>query len=192
MIQETGSEPDDRLPESKTMDEPRDRAPDSTTAKAAPRSKKKKMSKKAPKAPKAKKETKPRLTSDAIFKVQDIKEKELEIEEWGGTVIVRGLTSIDHERLTQSCTEGPIGDRQFNMVGYQAKVTILCSYDGFAKDGGKRIFEKSHLSALMEKASGPVAAIATLAHELSGIGKGAVDRFQKNLEKTPSADSLFD
>ena len=131
------------------------------------------------------------LTAEAIFKVRDIREKELEIEEWGGTVIVRGLKSIDHERLTSSCTEGPIGDRQFNMVGYQAKVAILCSYDGFEKDGGKRIFDKGQLEMLMEKASGPVAAIATLAHDLSGIGKDATKKALENLDKTPSAGSLF-
>jgi hypothetical protein len=132
------------------------------------------------------------LTAELVSKAQDIKEQELEIEEWGGTVIVRGLSSIDHERLTSSCTEGPIGERQFNMVGYQPKVAILCSYDGFAKDGGKRIFGKEHLAMLMEKASGPVAAVATLAHELSGIGKDAVKKAQENLKKIPSADSLFD
>lgn len=132
------------------------------------------------------------LTAELVSKAQDIKEQELEIEEWGGTVIVRGLSIVDHERLTSSCTEGPIGERQFNMVGYQPKVAILCSYDGFAKDGGKRIFGKEHLAMLMEKASGPVAAVATLAHELSGIGKDAVKKAQENLKKTPSADSLFD
>lgn len=132
------------------------------------------------------------LTAEVISKARDIKEQELEIKEWGGSVVVRGLTSLDHERLTSSCTEGPIGDRQFNMVGYQAKVAMLSAYDGFEKDGGKRIFEKSHISMLMEKASGPVAAVATLAHELSGIGKGAVEKAQANLKKTPSADSLFD
>lgn len=132
------------------------------------------------------------LTAELVSKAQDIKEQELEIEDWGGTIIVRGLSSIDHERLTSSCTEGPIGERQFNMVGYQAKVAILSSYDGFAKDGGKRIFGKEHLAMLMEKASGPVAAVATLAHELSGIGKDAVKKAQENLKKTPSADLLFD
>lgn len=134
-----------------------------------------------------------RLTAAAILAVRDIREEEIEIKEWGGTVVVRGLKSIDHERLTSSCTEGPVGERQFNMVGYQAKVAILCSYDGFEKDGGKRIFKKdqAHLSMLMEKASGPVADIATKAHELSGIGKDAADRMKENLSKTPSADSLF-
>lgn len=185
MIQETGTEQNEGSMESKTLDEPRDRSPQ---LKTAPKRKKKASKKKPAKPP----QKLPILNADTIFKVKDIKEREMKIEEWGGAIIVRGLTSIDHERLTQSSTEGPIGERQFNMVGYQAKVVILCSYDGFAKDGGKRIFEKGHLPMLMEKASGPIAAIATLAHELSGIGKGAVDRFQKNLEKTPSADSLFD
>lgn len=157
------------------------------------------MTKEAPEKPNKKqsppKEEVPklaRLTAEAISKVQDIREEEIEIEEWGGTVVVRGLTSIKHEQLTSSCTDGPIGNRQFNMVGYQAKIATLCTYDGFEKDGGKKIFEKSHFQMLMEKASGPVAAIATKAHELSGIGKDATDRMKENLNKTPSADSLFD
>ena len=132
------------------------------------------------------------LTVETVSKAQDIKEQELELKEWEGSLIVRGMSSIVHEQLTSSCTEGPIGNRQFNMVGYQAKVAILCSYDGFAKDGGKPIFEKKHLTMLMEKASGPVAAIANLAHELSGIGKDAVKKALENLEKTPSAGSRSD
>ncbi|MCP4201158.1 MAG: hypothetical protein GY769_04410 [bacterium] len=164
---------------------------------AAPR-KKAPAKKKATKRKATKKKGGKVLAAKTILSAPDIKEEEIQVPEWANeetgedTVFVRGLSSIDHERLTQSCTEGPIGNRNFNMVGYQAKVAILCTYDALAKDGGKRIFQKDHLQVLMQKASGPIATIANKAHELSGIGTGAVDKFQENLGKTPNADSLFD
>ncbi len=181
-----------------TNETPEGRAPEPEEAPApAPRARKKAEKKKAPKKKTSRKKAgSPAklavLDAAAVFAAKDIKEEEIEIEAWGGTIIVRGLKSIDHERLTNSCTEGPIGAKNFNMVGYQAKVAILCSYDGFTKDGGKRIFDKKHLPELMEKASGAVSMIANKAHELSGIGKGAIDEKKALLTKTPSADSLFD
>lgn len=152
----------------------------------------KKISKK--KTPKKKTTGKPAihfLTAEEILGADDIKEEELRIDEWGGTVIVRGLTSVDHEKLVQSSMEGPMGARQFNMVGYQAKLTVLCAYNGLSKDGGKRIFEDKMAPMLMRKASGPIAAIATKAQNLSGIGKAALDELKANLGQTPSGDSVF-
>lgn len=132
------------------------------------------------------------LTADVILAKQDIKEEEMEIEEWEGTVIVRGLSSVAHEKLVQSAMRGPIGARDFNMVGYQAKVCVLCAYNGFTKDGGERIFEDAHVPMLQEKASGPVSKIAQKAQELSGIGGTALEKLRANLGQTPSEDSLSD
>lgn len=130
-----------------------------------------------------------RLTAEAILKKQDIKEEELFLEEWDGTVVVRALSSVAHEKLVQSSMEGPMGNRIFNMVGYQAKLAVLCSYDGFQHENGKRIFADAHVPMLMEKASGPISKIATKAQELSGLGGAALERLRANLGMTPSEGS---
>lgn len=131
------------------------------------------------------------LSADDILGKKDLREEELHIDEWEGTVVVRGLSSVAHEKLVQSAMQGTLGAREFNMVGYQAKLAVLCSYDGFEKDGGKRIFQDAHAPMLMEKASGPVSKIATKAQELSGLGGAALEKLRANLGMTPSGDSLI-
>ena len=131
------------------------------------------------------------LSADEILAKKDLREEELVIDEWEGSVVVRALSSVAHEQLVQSSMEGPMGARQFNMIGYLAKLSVICRYDGFEKDGGKRIFQDGHTPMLMKKASGPVSKIATKAQELSGLGGVALERLRSNLGLTPSADSLI-
>lgn len=155
------------------------------------RKKKKSPKKKKPSARKPIKKRR-RLTAEMIEKQKDIREEELQIEEWDGSVIVRGLSSVAHEKLVQSSMEGPMGARTFNMVGYQAKLACLCAYDDYASKNGNRIFEDKHATMLMEKASGPVSKIAQKAQELSGLGGAALERLRANLELMPSGDLATD
>jgi hypothetical protein len=123
------------------------------------------------------------LTAAVVFSVEDIKKERLDIEEWGGYVIVHSLTSSAHEKLVQSCMRGTGKNRTMDMVGYQSKLAVLCARD----DEGKRIFGDDHAAKLADKASGPISKIANKAQELSGFGEGAVEAAKENLEQTPSA-----
>lgn len=166
--------------------------PESSSAPAKKSTRKKKTARKKKSPPKKNKTNgkPPILTAEVILAKDDLKEEELYVEEWEGTVWVRGLSSMDHEKLIQSAMEGPMGARRFNMVGYQAKMAVLCTYDGSMEDSGNRTFQDAHAPLLMKKASGPVAKIAQKAQELSGIGAEALKKLRENLGMTPSADSL--
>ncbi len=135
------------------------------------------------------------LTAADILSAQDIKQEKLYIDEWPnedgspGYVFVRGLSSAAHERLVQDSMDiGPDGVKSFNMVGYQSRLTVLGAFN----DDGQRIFSEEHIPLLMEKASGPIAKIATKVQELSGLGGEAVERMKRSLGLTPSDDSPSD
>lgn len=125
------------------------------------------------------------LTADDVLGVRDIKEEEVLVDEWGGTMIVRALTSMAHEKLVQSCMEGPPKQRTFNMVGYQSRMVTLCCFnDHYPK--GERIFSDAHAPLLAQKASGPVSRIAQVCQRLSGLDEEAVKKIRENLDQTPN------
>lgn len=133
------------------------------------------------------------LTANDILGADDIRTDKLFIDEWPspdgspGYVIVHGLSSAAHEKLIQSSMDmDPVTkEKTFNMVGYQSKLTVLGSFN----DDGDRIFSDEHQPLLAAKASGPIAKIATLVQELSGLGGEAVERLKKNLGLTTTEDS---
>lgn len=128
------------------------------------------------------------LTADDVLGVRDIKEEEVLVDEWGGTMIVRALTSLAHEKLVQSCMEGPPKQRTFNMVGYQSRMVTLCCFNDHYPLGD-RIFSDAHAPLLAQKASGPVSRIAQVCQRLSGLDDDTVKKIRENLEQTPNADS---
>ncbi len=152
---------------------------------------------KAPRKPKKKKAkltlvAKTFLTAVEILSAKDIDEAEINLPQWGGDVVVRGLSSEEHEKVVQDSMEGPIKDRKFSMIGYNARMAVACTYDGLAKDGGKKTFNDSHLALLRKKASGPVAAIAKKVQELSGLGEEEVEKMKEDLEHAQKDDSVSD
>lgn len=45
-----------------------------------------------------------RLTREAILKAVDFTEKEVEVKEWGGTVLIRSLSVRDRAIIAERCT----------------------------------------------------------------------------------------
>ena len=65
------------------------------------------------------------LSRDAILKVQDIETRELEIPEWGGSVLVRGMTGHERDRYENSLYKQRGKDRQLNTQNARAKLVVL-------------------------------------------------------------------
>lgn len=129
------------------------------------------------------------LTADDIMGTRDINEEEVFVDEWGGTLIIRSLTSAAHEKLVASCMEGPPKQRTFNMVGYQSKMVTLCCFTQPYPDGG-RVFSDAHAPLLAQKSSGPVTRIAQVCQRLSGLDEESVKKIRENLEQTPKEGSV--
>ena len=119
----------------------------------------------------------------AILAACDIPEKELEIPEWGITVLVRGLTARERASLIQEAVDS--GRANLDIIQLYPALVCLACRDPQTKDP---IFVLEDREAVGAKAGAPVERIALLAMELSGFTARALVEAEKNFS-TASSDS---
>jgi hypothetical protein len=127
------------------------------------------------------------LTRDAILKIDDIKTEEVEIEEWGGSVLVRGLTGRQRDDFEGSILEMR-GKRMVpNVANIRAKLTVRCVVD----EAGKRLFTDAEADKVGEKSAAAIDKIYDVAARLSGLSDADVEEMVADFDpsKAPSVDS---
>lgn len=119
-----------------------------------------------------------RLSRDDILKAEDSAPVEVDCPEWGGSVLVRGMTGkerdawevslSDEASRTMSVQRGGRSRVQpaVNLVNVRAKLVARCCVD----DEGERLFTDADVAALGEKSAAPIDRIFLVAARLCGIG----------------------
>jgi hypothetical protein len=111
------------------------------------------------------------LTKDAILKAEDIKTKTVTIEEWGGDVMIKGMTAERHaifEDLQR-------GQKKNDALAYYA-ASILINEDG------SPLFDSvEDIKALNGKSNTALIKILTAGMELNGIGE---EDFEEEAKKS--------
>ena len=119
-----------------------------------------------------------RLSRDDILKAEDSAPVEVDCPEWGGTVLVRGMTGKERDAWEVSLADeasrstavqrGRRGAAQLgvSLVNVRAKLVARCCVD----DEGERLFTDADVAALGEKSAAPIDRIFTVAAQLCGIG----------------------
>lgn len=102
------------------------------------------------------------LTKADIFKVEDIKSERVAVPEWGGEVIVRGLTGTERDEFEQSIM-GQKGT--INLANTRARLVVYSVID----EDGKRLFEDWDVKALGQKSAAALDRVVSVAMRLSGI-----------------------
>src|SRR5258708_4068624 len=117
-----------------------------------------------------------RLSRDDILKAEDTTPEEVPVPEWGGTVLVRGMTGKERDQFEVSLAEESAGAVQVqrgraggrppgrNLVNMRAKIVARCVVD----DDGNRLFSDPDITALGEKSVAPIDRTFTVAAPLSG------------------------
>src|SRR5258708_17507021 len=120
-----------------------------------------------------------RLSKDDILKAEDRTPVEVECPEWGGSVLVRGMTGKERDQFEVSRVEessqavqvqrGRAGGRPSgpNLVNMRAKIVARCVVD----DDGQRMFSDADVVALGEKSGAAIDRIFTVASRLSGMSE---------------------
>jgi len=108
----------------------------------------------------------PYLTKQDILEAQDIERAEVDVEEWGGTVLVRGLTAQQYIGMGFDLRgEGDEIDPE------KAKEMMpLIVAMGVIDEDGETLFSQKEAGKLAKKSFGPVNRISTKILELSGLG----------------------
>ncbi len=119
------------------------------------------------------------LTRDEILAAKDIQTEEVDVPEWGGSLLVRGLTGVDRDEYETSLvdldksTEAKIVARTENM---RAKLASR----GIVDESGDRLFTVSDIEALGQKSAIALDRICDVIKRLSGMGKEAEKEALKN------------
>jgi len=128
------------------------------------------------------------LTKDAIEKVADLQSESVEVPEWEGSVLVRGLTAADKDKLMEVASiDAPLGKRdadgnpiekEVDISVYRLQVVARSLVD---KDG-QRLFGDDEIHLLGAKNSEAVERVFKVAQRLSKLRREDVEGYVKNSE----------
>jgi hypothetical protein len=106
-----------------------------------------------------------RLSRDDILKAEDLVTEEVDVPEWGGTVLVRGLTGRERDVFEASVFTERGGKAVRDLANTRAKLAARAMVD----EDGKRLFTDSDVAALGEKSGAALDRVFAVASRLSGL-----------------------
>lgn len=116
----------------------------------------------------------PELTRDNILAVEDKKQRQIYVPEWGGVVYVRIISGRERDAFEMTIQAAPGGKR--NMNDFRARFAALVLSD----KEGKPLFSPADVQALTAKAAAPLHRILMIGQELNGFTDEAVEEMVKN------------
>jgi len=125
------------------------------------------------------------LTKEQILQAKDLPTKEIEVPEWGGSVMVRGLTGTERDKFEASCLMGQGKNMQVVMRDLRAKLVAKCVVD----EKGERLFSDAEVAVLGQKSAVALNRVFTEAQSLSGLTEEEVKGLAEGLDGAPSEGS---
>lgn len=126
------------------------------------------------------------LSREAILNVNDIKTEEVPVSEWGGVVMVKGLSGTERNDFEQSLISKKGKDVQMNMKNATAKLVALSVVD----EDGKRIFQDADIESLGRKSGAALSRVYAVASRLSGLSDDDMKELTEGLEENPNDISI--
>jgi len=109
------------------------------------------------------------LTKEQILGARDFETVTVPVPEWGGEVMLRGLTGAARDQIEQRFT-----DQQTTGLKALVVASSMCDEDG------KLLMSQEDVEALNEKSGAVLDRLFDKAWELSGIAPGAVEDAEGN------------
>jgi hypothetical protein len=128
------------------------------------------------------------LKRNEILDIQDIKTERVEVPEWGGDVLVRGLDGSGRDGFEASVLEQHGKKRQVNLQDIRAKLVAKSCVD----EDGNLIFSEDDVAALTRKSAAALQRVYQVAQRLCGLSDEDVDELQKNSVSAPAGASTSD
>jgi len=126
-----------------------------------------------------------RLSRDDILKAEDLTTEEVDVPEWGGSVLVRGMSGRERDDFEASIAVRHGGQMVQNLVNVRAKIVARC----IIADDGARMFTDADVAALGEKSAAALDRVFAVASRLSGLGEGDVEELTGNFGGPNGASS---
>lgn len=125
------------------------------------------------------------LKREDVLQANDIKREEVEVPEWGGTLLVQSLRGEERDALEGSMIEGKGKNSRVNLNNLRAKLVARSVVD----ESGSRIFTDADIPLLTKKSAAALNRVYEVAQRLSRITQEDVDELTKNSETAQSEDS---
>src|SRR5688572_21180844 len=87
------------------------------------------------------------LTREQILKKRDLPREPVDVPEWGGSVLVRGMTGAERDGFEQSIVDTRGKSAKANFANIRAKLCARC----IVGEDGARLFTESDVSELGEQ-----------------------------------------
>lgn len=127
-----------------------------------------------------------RLTKAAILSAEDLRTEEVDVPEWGGSVVVREFSAAARDaffaatiRVRKDGTREPVLD------GMNAKLVALSAVD----ENGDRMFTDAEIVELERKSAAAIERVAAVCSRLNRLSTQDVDDAGKNSESGQSGSS---
>jgi hypothetical protein len=111
------------------------------------------------------------LSRDAILKAEDIRTEEVEVPEWGGSVLVKSLTGKQRDEFEASLVEQRGRRAVANTANMRAKLVAWSCVD----ETGNRLFTNADIAELGDHSAAAVNRIYNVAARLSGLSDEDVE-----------------
>jgi len=123
------------------------------------------------------------LTRGAIQQAQDLQQEIVPVPEWGGDVIVRGLTGAERDAFEGDIITQNGKNMSLNTANMRAKLAARSVID----EQGKRLFSDDDIQMLGTKSAVALQRIFDVAQRLSGMSEKDVQELSEALKNAPSA-----
>lgn len=127
----------------------------------------------------------PLLGKEAILGADDIRTQRVTVPEWGGDVMIRGLTGTERDRWEAGLSVQRGKQRVPNLVNFRARLVVQCAVD----ETGQRIFHDGDIDALAGKSGSALDKLYEAAAKLSGISDEDVEELTKDFTKEDGGSS---
>jgi hypothetical protein len=129
------------------------------------------------------------LSREQILQAEDLPSEVVEIPEWNGSVIVRGLTGSGRGKFQNSILSqnGNANSKNVmvDMKEAEMRLVAYCVVD----ENGKRLFTEKDIAELGKKAGSAINRISDVAMRLSGFTQEDLQELTENLTETQSGVS---
>jgi hypothetical protein len=128
------------------------------------------------------------LTRKQILAISDIVTQTVSVPEWGGEVLVRGLSGAERDQFEATFITVNGASPTIHLQGMRAQLVSMAVVD----EKGELLFTPDDVIALGAKSAVALQRVFDVAQKLSGLTKADVEELAKNLPKGQNGGSPSD
>jgi hypothetical protein len=120
------------------------------------------------------------LTKEQILAAADLPEEVVDVPEWGGKVLIRGMTGAERDAFEESVMVTRGNNRELNLRNFRAKLVARSIVDPATKE---RMFTDNEIAELGKKSARALQRVFEAALRLNGMTAESVEELTKSTEE---------